>query len=712
MSRASASVSSSRVGRFYTKKIQLYEDGDMTKTPSLYTKSHHKQWLMGNEYDLILKVCITTGNLLLGYNVPENPFDIAYEFLFKHGHTPGDSITETLVQQVATLIKSSIALPVQFNSSSCAPEELYALWLSRQNDPSVDQVAEVPGPAKISVDLHSEEDNFYLGDEVDQLYTGETITTGPKRVERETPLQDIAPGTRTSTPGPCDCGFKHFLNGKEYDFILQWGPQKHLFGFNLADDNLYNDVDDFIIKNNINPGSLDNTAIRAAIVAETTKLIDAALSRQTTSKLHTKPSAEPEFSDSGFDQYTPTVNFPTSGARWNKVTGGMEIITPTIKKPRTADPVRDAILAQMKNDRKEIHDQIDTSSKPMFPPTKTEGKVPRMINGELRYVDPKTVPSTTNQITDDDNDDDDDSDATPAPRIPAMGGPPLPGTSQPEAIMKFLLIMEHYLKICSEKGWPVVEALLSKSYPKDKVQIIKANFHEKMVKCGCQNCIEMLKTFGEISPTSKSLTSGIHSLFTMPAAETPASPTSTSHQWLGGFQLNSEQPSPQQGIPQTSTTEPTTPKTEPQSPITADMQPSPTQTPTPVPPTPISAQAPTQTQPQTSTPLSPSVEPAMPDTVAPTPPKLQQLLVDNSKGVCRIRIKLFSGRPLDAIFNLCHTVPDIRHHIDWYCQENNVSTREYSLVQGVPPKPLAETNSTLQELGLANCVVSQVAKKS
>lgn len=92
---------------------------------------------------------------------------------------------------------------------------------------------------------------------------------------------------------------------------------------------------------------------------------------------------------------------------------------------------------------------------------------------------------------------------------------------------------------------------------------------------------------------------------------------------------------------------------------------------------------------------------AAPPAAAPAPKKA--VVVDESKPVTSIQIRLADGTRLVAKFNHDHTVLDIRSFIE-LAQK---TTASYDLVGGFPPKPLTDVTQTLKDAGLLGAAVNQ-----
>jgi len=124
---------------------------------------------------------------------------------------------------------------------------------------------------------------------------------------------------RSATTGPCNCGFRHWFEGKEYDFVVSvstnTGPKKLAYN---ESDNPYSVAQEFLAKYNINPNSLNDTPYISAIA---NAIIDHINENKKTGTVDT-PSEEPkeEEMNPSFDPYEATWNVPKSGTHYNKTT--------------------------------------------------------------------------------------------------------------------------------------------------------------------------------------------------------------------------------------------------------------------------------------------------------------------------------------------------------------------------------------------------------
>ncbi|OWM83374.1 plant UBX domain-containing protein 4-like [Punica granatum] len=90
-------------------------------------------------------------------------------------------------------------------------------------------------------------------------------------------------------------------------------------------------------------------------------------------------------------------------------------------------------------------------------------------------------------------------------------------------------------------------------------------------------------------------------------------------------------------------------------------------------------------------------------TTAPAPSV--GLIVDDSKPVTSVQLRLADGTRLIAQFNHHHTINDVRRFID---ASRPGGSRNYQLqMMGFPPKVLTDFDQTIEQAGLANSVVIQ-----
>lgn len=73
-------------------------------------------------------------------------------------------------------------------------------------------------------------------------------------------------GTKSATPGVCNCGFKHWFDGKEVDFVFGIQTSGGTLGLGYNDgDNPYTLAQEFISKHRLNENSLNDTTYISAI---------------------------------------------------------------------------------------------------------------------------------------------------------------------------------------------------------------------------------------------------------------------------------------------------------------------------------------------------------------------------------------------------------------------------------------------------------------
>jgi len=116
-------------------------------------------------------------------------------------------------------------------------------------------------------------------------------------------LSSTANGERTLTRGPCRCGYKHWVDGKEYDFVFKWatssGP-RHL-GVNV-NDNFYNLAEQFVLKYETNTLSLNSKDLVNSIADTVTKYI----SQYTSINIDNRPAIPQDYGNFEFED-TPMI---------------------------------------------------------------------------------------------------------------------------------------------------------------------------------------------------------------------------------------------------------------------------------------------------------------------------------------------------------------------------------------------------------------------
>ena len=85
--------------------------------------------------------------------------------------------------------------------------------------------------------------------------------------------------------------------------------------------------------------------------------------------------------------------------------------------------------------------------------------------------------------------------------------------------------------------------------------------------------------------------------------------------------------------------------------------------------------------------------------------KYVQNKADKNKQMVKIDIRLFNGQVITTNFNSNQTVRDIKTFV-----EKKTACHNFSLVEGFPPKVLSNLSSTLEQLNLKNCLITQKLK--
>jgi len=218
-------------------------------------------------------------------------------------------------------------------------------------------------------------------------------------------------GERSANRGPCPCGFRHWCEGKEYDFVFQWPGIKALGGFNITD-NAFTVAEEYVTKYH-RSAKWDHRHVVNQIAH--------AIMRQTVDMNAHHDVVKPAEKVSGFDPYKEDYNVPQTGTtRYNKVTQQFEkTIYPLNETQRTPeeeaeikrkqaileenqkklmkekeeeDKRREGIVEIIRRDRLEQHEEIKLPTE--RPKTQnTSGKIPKVEGGVIVWVDPPSIKS-------------------------------------------------------------------------------------------------------------------------------------------------------------------------------------------------------------------------------------------------------------------------------------------------------------------------------
>jgi len=169
-------------------------------------------------------------------------------------------------------------------------------------------------------DENNEEDNGDLVNDMLELNLGEDEIQQmniPSFIPRELLFGNgNKQDERSTTPGPCECGFRHWVDGVEYDFVIRLQSEKGLLplGFNV-DDNPYLIAQDFVSRHDLNKGSLNDQPI----VNKIANAIMESTPERVRGKTKVKSKEEEEKSE--FDPFQARLTIPGSRTRYNKTTG-------------------------------------------------------------------------------------------------------------------------------------------------------------------------------------------------------------------------------------------------------------------------------------------------------------------------------------------------------------------------------------------------------
>lgn len=77
--------------------------------------------------------------------------------------------------------------------------------------------------------------------------------------------------------------------------------------------------------------------------------------------------------------------------------------------------------------------------------------------------------------------------------------------------------------------------------------------------------------------------------------------------------------------------------------------------------------------------------------------------VDYNQPTTKINIRLHNGESITPVFNLTHTLRDIRIYVGNVAPVNGT----YDLIEGFPPKPLSDDSKTIKELRIEGSTLTQ-----
>jgi len=215
-------------------------------------------------------------------------------------------------------------------------------------------------------------------------------------------------GERSKNRGPCPCGYRHWCDGKEYDFVFQWPGINALGGFNLSD-NAFTIAEDYVTKYH-RSSKWDHRHIVNQIAHAIMRQTDRSSQHDVVKTTHDKSS--------NFDPFKEDYNVPQVGTtRYNKVTGQFEkTIYPLNETPRTPEEEaeikrKQAILEEnqkklMKEKEEEEkrregiveiirRDRLESNEKEIKvienKSTNTAGKIAKLEGGVVVWVDPPSI---------------------------------------------------------------------------------------------------------------------------------------------------------------------------------------------------------------------------------------------------------------------------------------------------------------------------------
>jgi len=177
-------------------------------------------------------------------------------------------------------------------------------------------------------------------------------------------------GERSPTRGPCKCGYKHWYNGKEYDFVFRWPTSSGVQHLAVnANDNIYAVAEEFVLKYEMTNYSMNNQHIINNITDRVTRHI----SQFTTLNVDNKTVTSANHFD--FDDTIPIFtdqDIEDMKKRDELHKREKEKVNQEIEKKKKD---KDDIKARMENDRKEVDAQRKINSPDVKKPNVPNGYV-------------------------------------------------------------------------------------------------------------------------------------------------------------------------------------------------------------------------------------------------------------------------------------------------------------------------------------------------
>jgi len=162
-------------------------------------------------------------------------------------------------------------------------------------------------------------------------------------------------GDRSPNTGPCACGYKHYLEGKEYDYVFQIGtsagPKK--IGYN-QDDNPFDVAQNFLIRNKLNEKSLNDTPYISAIA---NAIIENTNNNRNPSAVEKELEQARAEEEGSFDPFKPSWNVPKSGTVYNKQTEKFETTIYPPEQKKIHEDLEKKRKEQTDEQRKKLQEQ-------------------------------------------------------------------------------------------------------------------------------------------------------------------------------------------------------------------------------------------------------------------------------------------------------------------------------------------------------------------
>lgn len=186
------------------------------------------------------------------------------------------------------------------------------------------------------------------------------LTSSINTNNNNTSSTNIPDGERSPNRGPCQCGYKHWCNGKEYDFVFRWPTSSGIQHLAVnANDNIYAVAQEFVLKYEMTSYSMNNQQLINNITDRVTRHIAQFAPVNIDNKIVTSTTDHFDFDDTIPILTEQDLEDMKKRDELNKKE--KEKVNEKIEKEKKD---KDDIKARMENDRKEVDAQRRITSNP------------------------------------------------------------------------------------------------------------------------------------------------------------------------------------------------------------------------------------------------------------------------------------------------------------------------------------------------------------